>query len=198
MRFDEDALSKRNSRKSVGEVSDLPFQTHAEIRNAVANGSHVLDVSYVAARELSPFVRSYGGRLANLMLAFAPLAIIIAIVSLALWQGRYLLLIGVPIVLIAHVFSHPMNPLRRPMTALCYILVLASLFALWSRNQVAILFLGAFILPFVANREMYSGNVRALRAALLQSEPLFIDQHSKGTLRLRSTHVRAKQNGEPR
>ena len=127
----------------------------------------------------------------NLTLALAPFAIIVAVISLAIWQGRYVLLAGVPIALIAHVFSHPMNPLRRPMTALSYILALVLLLALWSWNEVAIVLLAAFILPFMANREMYAGNVRALRAALLRSEPLFLNQYSKGGLRIRSAQAGA-------
>ncbi len=142
MRFDENLLRERNEWKSVSEAPDLPFQTHAEIRNAIANRSYVLEVSYVAAREFAPFVRTYPGRLVNLILAFAPVTIIVAIISFALWQGHYLLLAGVPIVLIAHVFSHPMNPLRRRMTALCYILALTLLVGLWSRNEIAIVLLG--------------------------------------------------------
>ena len=112
MKFNEDLLRERNEWKSVSEASGLPFQTHVEIRNAIVNGSYALDVSYIAARESAPFVRSYGGRLVNLILTVAPLAIIVAIISLALWQGRYVLLAGVPIVLVAHIFSHPMNRKR--------------------------------------------------------------------------------------
>lgn len=187
MGFDEDALRERNPWKSVAEAQGLPFRTYAEIQNAVASGLYVLDVSYTAAREFAPLVRSYSGRLLNLLFAFIPLLTIIAIISLALWQGRFGLLAGVPIVVIAHVFSHPMNPLRRPMTWLNYILALAMV-GLW--NKTATVLLAAFILPFMANREMYAGNVRALRTALLRSEQHFLNQYSKGSLRLRSTGER--------
>jgi hypothetical protein len=184
MRFDEDALRESNLLKSVADAPDLPFQTYSDIQNAVANRSYVLDVSYIAARELAPFVRSYSGRLLNLLLAFVPVITIIAIVAWAFWRGRFLFLAGVPIVVIGHFLSHPMNPLRRPLTWLNYILVLAMV-ALW--NETPTVLLASFILPFVANREMYAGNVRDLRAALLRSEPLFLNQYSKGSMKLRNS-----------
>lgn len=197
MRFDEDALRERNPWKTVSGAPDLPFRSFAEFQAAVAKGSYVLDVSYIAARELAPYVRSVGGRLLNILLTVAPLVVIVAAIAAGLLSARYLLFLGVPVAVIGHFLGNPLNPLRAPMTALNAALVVALLITVLMSYAIPAALMAAFVLPFFANRAMYASNVRALRAALVKSEALFLNQYSKGGLRLRRSGTTPMEPGDP-
>jgi hypothetical protein len=189
MNFDEQRLRDKNEWKSVAQAPNLPFRTHTEIRNAVANRIYALDISYIAARQLAPFVRSYGGRTLNLLLTVAPFVTILAVIVLAFWQWNFLLLLGVPVAVLGAWFGHPMNPLRRLVTAVTWILFLATI-AVW--NQTFTILVAAWIVPVVSNRAAYGSNLRALRNAVLQSEALFLNQYSQGAVRLRNVATGAE------
>ncbi len=197
MRFDEDALRERNPWKTVSEAPDLPFRSFAEFQAAVAKGSYVLDVSYIAARELAPYVRSVGGRLLNMLLTVAPLVVIVGVIAAGLLSSRYLLFVGVPVAVIGHFLGNPMNPLRVPMTTLNAALAVALLIAVLTSYTIPAGLLAAFVLPFSANRAMYASNVRALRVALVKSEALFLNQYSKGGLKLRRIGTTPMKPGDP-
>lgn len=197
MRFDEDALRERNPWKAVSEAPDLPFRSFAELRAAVAHGSYVLDVSYVAARELAPYVRSVGGRLLNMLFTVAPLVVIVGLIAAGLTSGRYLLFLGVPVAVIGHLLGNPLNPLREPMTTLNAALAVVFLITVLTLWAIPAALLVAFVLPFSANRALYASNVKALRVALVKSEALFLNQYSKGGLRLRRVWTTPMEPGDP-
>lgn len=189
MNFDEERLRDKNEWKSVSQAPNLPFQTHTEIRHAVANRLYVLDVSYIAARQLAPFVRSYAGRLLNLLLTVAPFLIMLAVMVLAFWQWNFILLVGLPVAVLGAWFGHPMNPLRRLVTVVTWFLSLATI-AVW--NQTFTILVAAWAVPVLTNRAAYASNLRALRNAVLQSEALFINQYSQGAIRLRNVATGAE------
>ncbi len=142
MNFDEERLREKNEWKSVAQAPNLPFITHAEIRDAVTNRSYALNVSYIAARQLAPFVRSYAGRTLDLVLTLAPFITIVAVIALAFWQWNFLLLVGVPVAVLGAWFGHPMNLLRRLVTAVTWFLFLATI-AVW--NQTFTILVAAWI-----------------------------------------------------
>lgn len=189
MNFDEERLREKNEWKSVAQAPNLPFITHAEIREAVTNRSYALNVSYIAARQLSAFVRSYPGRTLNLVLTLAPFITMVAVIGLAFWRWNFLLLLGVPVAVLGAWFGHPMNPLRRLVTAVTWFLFLATI-AVW--NQTFTILVAAWIVPVVTNRAAYASNIRALRNAVLQSEALFLNQYSQGAIRLRNVVTAAE------
>ncbi len=196
MRFDEDALREGNPWKTVSEAPDLPFRSFAEFQAAVANGSYVLDVSYVAARELAPYVRSVGGRLLNMLFNVAPLVVIVGVIAVGLLSGRYLLFLGVPLAVIGHFLGNPLNPLRGPMTTLNAALAVVLFITVLTSYAIPATLLAAFVLSFSANRAMYASNVKALRVAVVKSEALFLSQHSKGGLRLRRAETTPMEPGD--
>ena len=189
MNFDEQRLRDKNEWKSVAQAPNLPFRTHTEIRNAVANRLYVLDVSYIAARQLAPFVRSYAGRMLNLLLTVAPFLTMLAVIALAFWQWNFVLLLGVPVAVLGAWFGHPMNPLRRLVTAVTWFLLLATI-AVW--NQTFTILVATWAVPVLTNRAAYASNLRVLRNAVLQSEALFLNQYSQGAIRLRNVATGAE------
>ncbi len=197
MRFDEDALRERNPWKTVSEVPDLPFRSFAEFQAAVARGSYALDVSYIAARELAPYVRSVGGRLLNMLLTVAWLVVIVGVIAAGVLSGRPLLFLGVPVAVVGHFLGNPLNPLRVPMTWLSAALAVTLLITVLNSHAIPAALLAAFVLPFSANRAMYASNVRALRLALVKSEALFLNQYSKGGLKLRPIETAPTETHDP-
>jgi len=183
MNFDEERLRDKNPWKCVADAPNLPFRTHTDIRESIANRTYVLHVSYPAARQLAPFVRSYAGRLLNILFGIAPFFMALVVVAFAFWQWSFLLLVGVPVAFLGAWFGHPMNPLKRLMTALTCISVLAAI-AVW--NQSVAVVVAAWIIPFIGIRAAYATSIRALRNAVLQSEALFLNQYWLGGISLRN------------
>ena len=195
MRFDEDTLRERNRWKTVSEVPTLPFRSFAELQGALEEGSYELDVSYIAARELAPYVRSVGGRILNMLLSVTWLIVIAGVILAGVLSGRYLLFLGIPVAVGGHLLGDPLNPLRVLSTKLNAALAVAVLVALVNSYAIPAALLAAFVLSFSANRAMYGSNVRALRLALVKSEALFLNQYSKRGVRLRRTGTTPIETG---
>jgi hypothetical protein len=170
--------------KTVRDIPNFPFSSFDSLQRALIEGTCALDVSYPAARALSKFIRTPIGILANLMLLTAPFLMVITLVVAAIFLGNYTLLLGIPISVVASVFGNPLNPLRSFMSILNWMAQIGLVFAYLQGFVTITWLLSSFIIPFVANRKFYEDNVKALRQAAQESEPLFVDLYEKLSVRV--------------
>lgn len=170
--------------KKIQDIPNFPFSSFGGLRDAVAEGTWILDVSYPAARALSRSIRSPMGVLANFALLIAPYVLIIVVIVTAIHSGRYILLLGIPISVIASTLGNPVNPQRNFMSLVNSIAQLGLVIAYWQGFTTTAWFLLSFVVPFFANRKFYEDNLKALRRAAQDCEPLFVDLYEKLAIRL--------------
>ena len=185
--LDEENLRSRCKWANLGEVPDLPFKSFDELTESLKNGIYHLELSYPAARELAPVVRTSLGQIINLTLLLSPWLMIVLVLGATFWLGMYVILLGIPIALISHFFGNPMMPGHNFFRIVHLLAVVVFSFMLWHGYQTASWLLASAIFPFLSNVMMYRGNVAALDRATRRSEPLFLYLYEKGALRLRNT-----------
>src|SRR5262245_53909136 len=160
--------------KNVGEIPGFPFDTYAELQQAVSSRKANIGVDALIAANWAD--RCLGGASKGVVSGLSLLLVVAAFVSMiaAFWLKNYWLLAAIPLQMVAFYFSHPASSIRKWVTiaGIASVLVFADL--VLNGLPTAALLLAYAGLTFAAVRAAGFITNSAFRKALLADEKLFL------------------------
>lgn len=174
--------------QGVREIPDFPFEEFEQLQEAIEKRHYALGIDPVAAAEWSSRrggINSKFGQAVVTVLSVGLFALGLTCVWEAVASGNYLLLIGIPIVVIGFFISEPSSPIRPFVSAAGFLSVLFFADLILRDRATAAWLVGCFALTFVSVRTVALIHVGRFRNAILGTEPAFLYMYERSLCTLR-------------
>jgi uncharacterized protein (DUF697 family) len=171
--------------RTIDDVPGFPVATFADLQRELNAGRYTLGIDPSVANLMAPRMASSGRTVVTSTLMYAPFLAALGCLIAAVALREYLLLIGLPIAAAAFLLANPLNPLKRLMSLVFWLVLLVFAAALvWNYYLLAGI-TGVFLVPFITMPFLYAMNSSLLLEKAREVEDLFLFLLERGALSMR-------------
>lgn len=164
---------------SVADIPGFPFDSFDHLKEALNNGTYTLGVDRGRARELYPLLsRSFAVQLVREQVDAIGIWLALASIGGALVVRNFWLLLGIPLALLSWWLATTLHFHAGCAGSFAWLLgwlgIIGVICAFWQGSRLPFCLLATAVIPFLTVGIVYSVSVKAVRSAILESEPLFL------------------------